>query len=92
MLEAARGTVRAHGREVFFEHLIVQYKMTPLPLYLETCMRREAEMVTIRLGQCIRNNAATDVFIERGYRQTQMADVARAMGVAKGTVYLYVVS
>ncbi len=36
--------------------------------------------------------AATAVFIERGYRLTQMADVARAMGVAKGTLYLYVES
>jgi len=35
---------------------------------------------------------ATDVFIEQGYRRTQMADVADAMGVAKGTLYLYVES
>jgi AcrR family transcriptional regulator len=35
---------------------------------------------------------ATDVFIENGYRRTQIADVAEAMGVAKGTVYLYVKS
>lgn len=36
--------------------------------------------------------AATAVFLERGYRRTQMADVAAALGVAKGTVYLYVES
>src|SRR5689334_14491707 len=35
---------------------------------------------------------ATQVFIERGYAHTQMADVAEAMGVAKGTLYLYVES
>jgi AcrR family transcriptional regulator len=35
---------------------------------------------------------ATDVFIEQGYRHTQMADVADALGVAKGTLYLYVES
>ena len=35
---------------------------------------------------------ATQVFIEHGYRRTQMADVAAAMGVAKGTLYLYVES
>jgi AcrR family transcriptional regulator len=35
---------------------------------------------------------ATDIFIERGYRQTQMADVAEALGVAKGTIYGYVES
>lgn len=35
-------------------------------------------------------DCATQVFIERGYRRTQMADVAARMGVAKGTLYLYV--
>jgi AcrR family transcriptional regulator len=37
-------------------------------------------------------DAATSVFIAQGYRHTQMGDVAEAMGVAKGTVYLYVES
>lgn len=36
--------------------------------------------------------AATRVFIEAGYRRTQMADVADAIGVAKGTLYGYVES
>ena len=35
---------------------------------------------------------AARVFIERGYRQTQMEEVASALGVAKGTLYLYVES
>ena len=35
-------------------------------------------------------DCATAVFIERGYTLTQMADVAAALGVAKGTLYLYV--
>jgi len=35
---------------------------------------------------------ATEVFIAQGYRRTQMADVAKALGVAKGTLYLYVES
>ncbi|MBY0275763.1 TetR/AcrR family transcriptional regulator [Candidatus Binatia bacterium] len=43
-----------------------------------------------RLAQLI--DAATRVFIEQGYRRTQMADVAAALGVAKGTLYLYVES
>src|SRR6266852_8243565 len=34
--------------------------------------------------------AALRVFGEKGYRQTQMADVAREMGVAPGTLYGYV--
>jgi AcrR family transcriptional regulator len=43
-----------------------------------------------RLEQLV--DAATRVFIEQGYAKTQMADVATALGVAKGTVYLYVES
>jgi TetR/AcrR family fatty acid metabolism transcriptional regulator len=33
--------------------------------------------------------AATEVFARRGYFHSQVADVARAAGVAAGTVYLY---
>ncbi len=36
--------------------------------------------------------AASEVFIARGYRLTQMADVAEAIGIAKGTLYVYVES
>jgi AcrR family transcriptional regulator len=35
---------------------------------------------------------ATDVLISQGYRRTQMAEVAAALGVAKGTLYGYVES
>ena len=35
---------------------------------------------------------ATEVFIAQGYRRTQMSDVAEGLGVAKGTLYLYVES
>jgi AcrR family transcriptional regulator len=41
-----------------------------------------------RFDQLVR--AATEVFIARGYRLTQMSDVAEAIGVAKGTLYGYV--
>lgn len=37
-------------------------------------------------------SVATDVFIEQGYRRTQISDVAEALGVGKGTIYLYVES
>jgi AcrR family transcriptional regulator len=37
-------------------------------------------------------DAACEVFIARGYRLTQMSDVADAVGVAKGTLYGYVES
>jgi AcrR family transcriptional regulator len=43
-----------------------------------------------RLDQLV--EAAGQVFMALGYRRTQMADVARAMGVAPGTLYLYVES
>jgi len=37
-------------------------------------------------------SAATKVFIAKGYRQTQMSDIAREMGVSQGTLYNYVES
>jgi AcrR family transcriptional regulator len=43
-----------------------------------------------RLAELVR--CATQVFIAQGYRRTQMADVAEALGVAKGTLYLYIES
>lgn len=33
--------------------------------------------------------AASGVFLAKGYRQAQVADVARAMGISPGAVYLY---
>lgn len=37
-------------------------------------------------------DAATKVFSTRGFRQTQMSDIAREMGVSQGTLYNYVES
>lgn len=37
-------------------------------------------------------NAALDVFVERGFANTRLDDVAARAGVAKGTIYLYVSS
>jgi len=36
--------------------------------------------------------AATAVFLEQGYRHTQVADVAARMGLSKGSIYTYVAS
>ena len=36
--------------------------------------------------------AASAVFLEQGYERTQIADVARRMGLSKGSVYTYVES
>jgi AcrR family transcriptional regulator len=44
--------------------------------------------VADRLPELI--DAATAVFAEKGYKATQMADVAAAMGVAPGSLYNYV--
>lgn len=43
-----------------------------------------------RFSQLI--EVATKTFVARGYRLTQMADVAEGLGVAKGTLYGYVES
>jgi AcrR family transcriptional regulator len=43
-----------------------------------------------RLPQII--DAAIEVFIRKGYRRTQMSDVARAAGVSQGSLYNYVES
>ena len=37
-------------------------------------------------------DCAMRLFIEQGYARTQIADVADALGIAKGTIYLYVES
>jgi AcrR family transcriptional regulator len=37
-------------------------------------------------------DAATAVFLEQGYRNTQVADVAARMGLSKGSIYTYVES
>jgi AcrR family transcriptional regulator len=44
--------------------------------------------IELRMEELIRG--ATQVFCEKGYKQTQMADIAKAMGLAPGTLYLYV--
>lgn len=51
-------------------------------------------MARKRPGQKIEDiaEAAIACFIETGYRRTQMSDVARRLGIAAGTLYLYVTS
>jgi isocitrate dehydrogenase kinase/phosphatase len=62
LLQDAGTSAAPAGDSVAFRHLIVQRKLVPLPIYLETCTPQDAETVVIRLGQCIRNNAAINVF------------------------------
>jgi AcrR family transcriptional regulator len=54
--------------------------------FIITPMRRVN--IEVRMEELIR--CATRVFCEKGYQQTQMADIARAMGLSAGTLYLYV--
>ena len=62
ILSAAGHSVTLQGRDVVFKHLIVQRRMTPLPVFLETASEREAETAVINLGYCIKNNAAANIF------------------------------
>jgi isocitrate dehydrogenase kinase/phosphatase len=58
----AAQSVQVDADGVVFRSLIVQLKIIPLPVYLETASEEETREVIISLGQCIRNNAATNIF------------------------------
>ena len=62
LLADAAQCVSAQGGSLIFKHLIVQPKMLPLPLFLETASRADAEAAVINLGHCIKNNAAANIF------------------------------
>ena len=62
LLTHAAQSVTAQGGSLIFKHLIVQPKMLPLPLFLESASRAEAEAAVINLGHCIKNNAAANIF------------------------------
>ena len=47
---------------LLFKHLIVQPKMIPLPVFLETATPAQADLAVIGLGDCIKNNAAANIF------------------------------
>jgi isocitrate dehydrogenase kinase/phosphatase len=58
----ASGSVQLVDDGVFLRSLIVQLKIIPLPVYLERANESETRTVIARLGHCIRNNAATNIF------------------------------
>ncbi len=62
LLVAASETVSLRGDAVILKYLIVQRRMTPLPVFLETATQSEAETAIINLGDCIKNNAAANIF------------------------------
>ena len=62
LCQQAAGSVQVEQDGVFLRSLIVQMKIIPLPVYLETADETETREVIISLGNCIRNNAATNIF------------------------------
>ncbi|ABD05184.1 (Isocitrate dehydrogenase (NADP+)) kinase [Rhodopseudomonas palustris HaA2] len=62
LLESGIDTVTLERGALVFRHLIVQIKLTPLPLYLTTASAADARAAVINLGDCIKNNAAADIF------------------------------
>lgn len=58
----ASNSVQVIDDGVYLRSLIVQLKIIPLPLYLESASETETRAVIARLGRCIRNNAATNIF------------------------------
>ena len=62
LVTTASETVAIDGGKVNFRHLIVQPKMVPLPLYLETATEAGRLAAIDNLGQCIRNNASAGIF------------------------------
>jgi len=62
LLAAASDTVSLQGDSVVFKYLIVQPRMTPLPVFLAKAGEREVRVVIDSLGDCIKNNAAANIF------------------------------
>ena len=60
-------------------HAVVPSQRTAKPRWQRRKDARPEELVA----------AALEVFVERGYAGTKLADVARRAGVTKGTIYLY---
>jgi isocitrate dehydrogenase kinase/phosphatase len=58
----ASESVQVMDDGVYLRSLIVQLKIIPLPVYLEHAGERETRAVIAKLGHCIRNNAATNIF------------------------------
>lgn len=58
----AAGSVQVDQNGVYLRHLIVQLKIVPLPVFLETADEDATRAVMVSLGHCIRNNAATNIF------------------------------
>ncbi len=62
LLEYASESIHRDGEALVFKYLIVQRKLTPLPVYLKNATQKQAETAMVNLGYCIKNNAAGNIF------------------------------
>ena len=62
LLRDASRSVSLRDDAVILKHLIVQRRVKPLPVFLQSATREEAREVIANLGHCIKNNAAANVF------------------------------
>jgi isocitrate dehydrogenase kinase/phosphatase len=58
----AAGSVQVDQEGVYLRVLIVQLKIVPLPVFLQSADEDATRAVMVSLGNCIRNNAATNIF------------------------------
>jgi isocitrate dehydrogenase kinase/phosphatase len=58
----ASDSVQVMEDGVYLRSLIVQQKIIPLPVYLDNASEGQTRTVIAKLGHCIRNNAATNIF------------------------------
>ena len=79
LLEFASHSIEEEDESLMFRYLIVQRKLTPLPVYLQTASEKQAETIMVNLGYCIKNNAAANIFNKdldaRNYGVTTYAKV-----------------
>jgi len=62
LLEFAASSVSLQDGSLVFKNLIVQRRLTPLPVFLETASEEDAHTAIVNLGYCIKNNAAANIF------------------------------
>lgn len=62
LLDAASDCVSEQHGAIVFKHLIVQIRMIPLPLFMESASPQDAETAIVNLGHCIKNNIAANIF------------------------------
>ena len=62
LLQHASNAVRLQNDWLVFSYLVVQRKLTPLDLFLESAPEDRAVRAIVNLGYCIKSNAAANVF------------------------------